>query len=381
MRIFRTLLRGLPAGIFALVVIAMSGVPALADTGTYKIDDYTVTLEPQDNGQVRIMFEQTWVVLSGDIPWVTVGLPNSHFSVESKGGNAAKVSAANSGGFSGIRVDLDRDYRPGETFNIKVTVLQSNLLERLTSEKKWRIDYTPGWYDRAEIGRLEIKLISPVTYQTYSTISPVPDSTDGDVFTWERSDLSEGKRFNIRVESVDGSFLTAAAPAQSNDSFDPGLLIFIVIIIAAGGLIIWGIRRSRKARQATLNERLAEIEQKMEVDKETRQKIEKGFDEYIEKENLEPDEQGRYYDRGYGGYITPAIWAAMIMSRTGRNQTPSNIHRPSCACACVSCACACACACAGGGAAGCSRKSLHECDACVTSNSMLSEKVTQNNVE
>jgi hypothetical protein len=379
MRIFRALLWGLPVGIFALIVIAMSGVSALADTGTYKIDDYIVILEPQDNGQVRITYEQTWEVLSGDIPWVTVGLPNSHFSMESKGGNAARVSAANSGGFSGVRVDLDRDYRPGEAFNIKFTVLQDNLLERLTSEKKWRIDYTPGWYDRAEIGRLEIKLISPVTYQTYSTISPNPDSTDGDVFTWERSNLAKGERFNIRVESVDGSFLTAATPAQSNSSFDPGILIFIVIFVALGGLIVWGIRRSIKARQATLNERLAEIEQKMEVDKETRQKIEKGFDEYVEKENLEPDEQGRYYDRSYGGYITPALWAAVIMNRTSRNQTTGNIHRPSCACACVSCACACACACAGGGAAGCSRKNLHECDACPPSNSLLSEKVKTRN--
>jgi len=53
-----------------------------ADTGTYRISDYIITLEPQNDGQVRITVEQQWQVLSGDIPWVTVGLPNENFSIE-----------------------------------------------------------------------------------------------------------------------------------------------------------------------------------------------------------------------------------------------------------------------------------------------------------
>ena len=110
-----------------------------------------VTLEPQSNGQVKITYEQSWKVLSGDIPWITVGLPNSNFTVGSSSGALTKVSAANSSGFSGVRVDLDKDYLPGQTFDIKFTVLQSNLLERLTAEKKWRINYTPGWYDNASM--------------------------------------------------------------------------------------------------------------------------------------------------------------------------------------------------------------------------------------
>ncbi len=138
MRVSATVLRRLSAGIFALVFLLLAVVPVLAaDTGTYGISSYTITLEPQSSGQVKISVEQQWKVLSGNIPWVTVGLPNDNFSVENYSGAASKVSTANSGGFSGVRVDLDKTYLPGQTFTFQFTVLQSNLLERLTSEKKW----------------------------------------------------------------------------------------------------------------------------------------------------------------------------------------------------------------------------------------------------
>ena len=58
-------------------------IPAqvLADTGTYKIDNYTVTLTPQSDGSVNISYYQQWTVLSGNIPWITVGLPNTFYTI------------------------------------------------------------------------------------------------------------------------------------------------------------------------------------------------------------------------------------------------------------------------------------------------------------
>jgi len=370
MRIPAPVLWRLSSGIFALVFLLTAVFPVLADTGTYGISDYIVTLEPQSSGQVRITYEQKWNVLSGHIPWVTVGLPNNHFSVESHSGAASKVAAANSSGFSGVRVDLDKDYQPGQTFSIKFTVLQGDLLERLTSDKKWRIDYTPGWYDRAAIDRLQINLVSPVDYQSYSSVSPTPASVNNNIITWERLKLAPGGRFNIAVESTDGSFLSAAAVSGPSQSKGLGKTFYIVIavIIVVGLLIFWGIRKNRQARDAMVRKRAATIEEEMAEDVKKREEIEKGFEKYVEEKKIQPDEQGRYYDRTHGDYITPAIWAAIIASQYNRPQTPyaRTDHRTGCvvSCACVSCACACACACAGGGAAGCSRKTLHECRSC-----------------
>jgi hypothetical protein len=382
MRVFEYLLRRLPAGIFALVVLLSAAVPAAADTGTYQISNYIVSLEPQSSGQVSLTCEQTWKVLSGDIPWITVGLPNPNFSVENFSGAAARVTPANSGGFYGVRVDLDKDYRPGESFTVRFTVLQWGLLERLTADKKWRINFTPGWYDRAQIDHLQINLISPVDYQSYSTLNPAPTSVNNNIITWEGRNLAAGAKYNISVECLDGGFLTTVAQPVPTKSAQPGpfssgsnqgggllslpFIIIVVVILFIGLIVFWSARRARQARDEEMKRRVKTVEEEMAQDKKKRDQIEQGFEEYVEKKNIQPDAQGRYYDRGYGNYITPAIWAAIILNQNrqyNNSQVPPP-SRPSCACACVACACACACACAGGGAAGCSRKTLHRCPEC-----------------
>jgi hypothetical protein len=367
------MLRRLSAGICITVFLILAAVPALADTGTYGIAEYNVTLIPRDDGQVVISIEQTWNVHSGSIPWVTVGLPNSHFEIESSGGAADRVRKETSGGFTGVRIDLDKDYQPGESFSVEFSVLQSNLLEKLPDEEKWRIRYTPGWYDRASIDNMQIRLISPVHTDSYTTLKPTPADISGNTITWERSNMSPGSKFEITAESIDGRFLKADAVVVtgdgSSDNGAAGIYVFIGILVVIGllvGVLVWNKRRKTKAR--TYN-RIMQIEAEMEKDEKKREEIEEGFKDYVDKENLQPDEEGRYRNKKHG-YITPAIWAAVISNRYYQPYVhpyvrPGSGYRPSCvSCACVACACACACACAGGGAAGCSRKTLHECPAC-----------------
>ena len=325
-------------------------------------------MEPQSDGQVKITYDQTWQVLSGNIPWITVGTVNSNFSVEDFSGAAANVSPDNSSGFTGVRIDLDRTYLAGQTFSLKFTILQSNLLEKLTNENSWRINFTPGWYDRAAIDQMQIKLISPVDINSFFSISPPPFSSAGNTITWQSGSLAPGHRFNVVFQSSDGSFLTAAADANAlkpQNLFSPAFFIILGIILVVALLIVYAIRKNKQVRDQELKKRIADYEKEMAENKDKKVEIEDGFKEYVEKKNLQPDAQGRYYDSGYGNYITPAIWAAVILNNQNRNSS-TNVppHSTSCACACVSCACACACACAGGGAAGCAKKSLHECPEC-----------------
>ena len=368
MRISLSVLRWLSAGILALAFLLLAAVPVNADTGTYQINDYVVTLEPQNDGRVLITVEQQWEVLSGHIPWVTVGLPNKYFEIRDSGGAVSDISDGSGSGFYGVRIDLDRDYYPGTIFNIKFTVLQGHLLERLPDESMWRIAYTPGWYDRAAIGHLQVNLISPVDYQTYVTTSP-PPTVNGNVITWERNNINAGGRLNITAESTDGSFLTAVEPktSSSGGGLSTGFYVVIGIIVVIGLLVVWSLRQRRKQQDEAIKRRAAVIEAEMAKDPLKKQAMEEDFKEYVEQKNLQPDEQGRYYDRSMGYYMTPWIWAAIISNqqRNITGPTASTPSRPGCvACACVSCACACACACAGGGAAGCSRKTLHECRTC-----------------
>ncbi len=369
MRAFAAVLRWLSPGILALAALLVVAVPARADTGTYRITDYVVTLEPQSNGAVKITYEQTWQVLSGNIPWITVGMANGGYSVQSWGGAAARVYGANSGGFVGVRADLDKTYLAGSSFKVSFVVIQNGLLERLTSEKKWRIDFTPGWYDNAVTDHLQIKLASPVSLDSYSLVSPVSTSSANSVITWDRTNLAPGGRFEIKVECLDGSFLAATTPAAKRGPSPWPFVIGGIIVIGFIFLVVLGVRRARQARDAELKARIAATEEEMARDQTKKEEVEKGFKEYTIEHGMEPDAQGRYYDRSYGNYITPAIWAAVILSQQQqRARDAAAAASPpggySCACACVSCACACACACAGGGAAGCSRKTLHECRDC-----------------
>jgi hypothetical protein len=358
----------LSAGIFVLTFLLAITVPvkAASDTGTYQILNYITTLEPQSSGEVKITYEQEWKVLSGSIPWITVGMSNSHFSIQNFSGAAAKVSSMNSGGFIGARVDLDKTYLPGQTFKVKFTVLQNNLLERLTSEKLWRINFTPGNYDRASVNHLQIVLISPVSYESYSSVSPMPTSVNNNVITWDRSNLPPGGRFNVVVESTDGGFLTATSGSTGSGISSWMVVLFVTLgLLFFFGLIFLAVRQYRKANDAAIKARVAAVEKEMAENKKRKTEIEEGFEKYVDDKKLQPDEQGRYYDRGYGGYITPAIWAAVILShQSSSSGSSSHSSSPVSHCACVSCACACACACAGGGAAGCSRKTLHECLDC-----------------
>ncbi len=363
MRVFKSMLRQLPAGIFGLILLLAAVLPAIAaDTGTYEITDYVVTLEPQSSGQVRMTYQQEWKVLGGHIPWITVGTANSNFTVASYGEAASRVSAENSGGFTGVRVDLDKDYVSGESFKVQFVILQSNLLERLTQEKKWRINFTPGWYDNAVTDHLQINLVSPVNTETYSLLQPQP-AIDNKTFTWVKANLSPGGRFNITVECLDGGFLSSTVPVKGQGP-NTWVVVGIVAAILLGIylLVTVLVRRYRQAKDAEITARIAATEKELAENKEKAEAAQKGFKEYVDEKGIQPDEQGRYYDRSYGGYITPIIWMAILSNQNRTVQQPTH----SCACACVSCACACACACAGGGAAGCARKTLHECSECET---------------
>ena len=92
MRVSSAVFRWLSAGILAIILLLSLYLPVSADTGTYEIQKYGVTLEPLDDGRVGITIDQTWRVLTGNIPWITVGLPNDHFDIESSSLAVKKIS-------------------------------------------------------------------------------------------------------------------------------------------------------------------------------------------------------------------------------------------------------------------------------------------------
>jgi hypothetical protein len=309
---------------FACLLVCLFSIPGRSlagDTGTYRIQSYQVGLTPRSDGAVAIDYYQRWLVTGGHIPWITVGTPNSDFTIVNSRGAVAGIASASEGGWSGVRLDLDRDYRPGETFEVRFSIVQRKLF--YTSEGNYDLGFTPGWYDRAVTDSLRVSVKFFARVETVAA-QPRPSRVSDDEMTWVKAGLGPGERFSIHVSFPAGLFPSAIAKANlkggSGDRLSGAVGAFVFMFVGVIVVIVIVALLSTKRRYSG----------------------------------------GRVF---YGGL--PGGRSGRGISRGGRSAGGGGGFggaATSCACACVSCACACACA--GGGGAGCSRKLEHSCSAC-----------------
>lgn len=308
--------------VLALASLFMTTGRSLAgDTGTYRILSYKVGLTPRSDGTVTIDYYQKWFVTGGHIPWITVGTPNSNFAIASSRGAVTRIASASGGGWSGVRIDLDRDYTHGQTFEVGFSIVQRGLF--YASEGSYKLDFTPGWYDRAATDTLRVGVKFFADLKTV-TGNPPPSFVSDDVMTWEKYGLAPGERFTIQVSFPVGLFPSGITKKNlkggAGDSLSGAKGVFVFMFVAVIVIIILLAMFSTKRRYSGGN---------------------------------------IFYGGVPGGRIGRGSSGSRRSSGGGGGFGGAGI---SCACACVSCACACACA--GGGGAGCSRKLEHTCPVC-----------------
>lgn len=303
-----------------VMALALLSAVASADTGTYKITDYQVELAPKSDGLVVISYQQTWLVESGHIPWITVGVPNSNFEITTSGGAVRTIAKSNDGSWSGVRIDLDQDYNPGQSFTVNFTIQQNKLF--YADDKYYKLDFTPGWYDRAFIDRLDLSVHFFAPIDSVST-DPKPSRVEGQKMYWSKTKLGKGEKISISVQFPKSSFVGKMADENLKKGMSSGKILLIIVLVIVVFAFIIAVFTN-------------------------------GFD------------TGDDYSGGGGGglYSGGHIYTGSSRgsSRSGGGGGGFGGRSSSCACACVSCACACACA--GGGGAGCSRKLEHLCQNC-----------------
>jgi hypothetical protein len=306
----------------ALAAAAASpGLALAADTGTYRISSYRVALTPHSDGTVAVDYRQRWLVTGGHIPWITVGTASGSFRIVDWGGAVKDASSASGEGWNGVRLDLDRDYRPGDAFDISFSLLQSGLF--YAKDGRYGLDFTPGWYERAVTDSL---VVSVAFFASLDSVAadPEPTAISGNMLTWGPYRLGAGERFTVHI-----SFPVAVVPggmARTNLKRGAGAAAVVVpLIFTLVFLLILVLVVVRAAKY-----------------------------------NARRYSGGRMFYGGIfgagGGRGGPGG------GRSGSGGGGFGGASMSCACACVSCACACACA--GGGGAGCARKLEHTCPAC-----------------
>jgi len=267
-----------------MVITVLLSIGGDEDTGDYRILQYSVALTPMQDGSTKIVYYQKWQVTSGHIPWVTVGVPNRDYDVVGSGLAALHASPHNNADASMVRLDLDRDYQQGETFEIQFAINQRQLYTH--TDNGYTISFTPGWYDRAAVDSLEVRVNLPC-YTSEVSAQPAPDYLAGDGMDWSGISLSKGEKYPVSF-----SFPNRYAPnvvvagnwnALKRNGFPPFLIfpLWLLFVILA-----------------------------------------------------------KRWDRG-GAYSGGGIYYG--------GSSGGSCYVSSCACACAGCACACACA-GGGGA-------------------------------
>lgn len=348
--------------LLCLLLVGASVTTAFAGDLDY-IDEYHMTVTPNtEDGSLHIEARFRWTVLEeGPVEWLQIGIPNGSIREETAlTENIDSLSFDN----SYMYVYFNRGYDDGETFEFAYSWVQEYMYT-LVDGTMVSYDYTPGWFDEAEIGLMTL---------TWNGVA----GTEGEFYPF----YSGGEEDLITEPLADGGFrltgenlphsatmkLVAQYPSwptqlywensaenipaddweyehwqddsyYEDDSSDIGMIFTVIFIIAVIIIIKAAIR-------------------------------------------------GDGYAAGFGTryVLYHGLWYPMGRDGRPRPGSVGTKHKPKpptrssggfgggsrgggfggggfgggghCACA-SSCACACACACAGGGRAGCSAKNLY----------------------
>lgn len=329
------------------VVCCTSTAPVFADTGTFRIKNYSMDITPQPDGSWIADYRQEWEVLSGTASWVTVGLPNRDYTVTQWTGAATKVRPDNEGAWSGVYVQLDGNYGKGESFDFGFTVTQRKMGYFKKQDSVVEFSFTPGWYDNIPTERMVVTLHNPWSSHDLKFTSPEPYEKATDKVVWV-SRLGPGQRFKVNFVFSSEVFtrLDLSSEDKLKSSFSRpighevppavGFLIFLGVIFMF--LVVFGtiLRRSRRyyrGRRGIYYGTPRPFGTPVIITSGSKQGKQPG-----KASGTSRSGDSKKSGSGGGGF-------------GGRS---TGCHCVSCACACVSCACACACA--GGRGAGCAQK-------------------------
>lgn len=215
------------------IIMLFSILTVHADTGTYYIEKQVTNLTINLDRSVSIDYYMKWKVNGGNIPWVTLGLPNDNYEIESYGANIREAHSQNQGSWSGVYISLDKTYYENEEFEILIKVLQKDFIKKYNG--KASIEFTPVWWDNARIGDLIVRIIPPNEIVSLETGSE-PSRFEDKGAVWEWTEVSNGERKTVSALMDIAVFPGLNETIDTNVTSTSGSsswvwVIFLVIII------------------------------------------------------------------------------------------------------------------------------------------------------
>ena len=219
-----------------IILLGMLLLPAVAvaDTGTYEISKQYVTLDVKLDGNVLIEYNITMKVTGGNIPWVTVGLPNSKYTIKDYGGVATTCKRDDYGSWTGVKMTLAETYYAGDSFDFSFSALQKGFIYEY-GDNQSSIQFTPCWWDNAVTKDLKVKFTLP------NEIKNITTTSEGAIFgqsyvQWHWSNVPTGQKHTVGFIMDDAPFTSLTPSTGTSSDFGVWFFIFIFAMIIIGAI-------------------------------------------------------------------------------------------------------------------------------------------------
>lgn len=204
------------------------------------INDYTITVNPRDNGTLDMTYHIEWKVLDsvseGPLEWVKVGIPNANVSnIKAISNNIKKISYYKDNG-DYIRIDFKQSYEEGQTLDIDFSFNQSYMYTLTGGSCKYT--FTPGWFNDINVKKLTIRWKA----DDISKYTPKASTSNG-YYVWTKANLLKGNKYTINITYPENAFSTnwdmqysdaTITTSNSDNVFFNQLAIYIIIAGVVG---------------------------------------------------------------------------------------------------------------------------------------------------
>ena len=290
--------------IFIFILLAIVAIFICTSFTTKELDrieNYEITVTPQDDGSLSLLYDISWKVLDstteGPLTWVQIGIPNS--SVDNITALTKNIDSIEQYRSTYVKIVFKESYNAGDVVNFRFKIHQNNMYSLKNDMCVY--EFTPGWFEDIAVDNITVKWkAGNVSYANTET-------RESGYYVWNDS-LKKNEKLETKIEYEKNIFTNVSESNSINyaqktvnnfssaygSSGIAGIIALLIIIGILGAIL----------------------------------------------SIFTPDSY--YSHRGYAGH----------------HHSHHHIGGRSGGCACVS-SCACACACAGGGRAGCSKKDFY----------------------
>jgi hypothetical protein len=343
------------AAVLLAVTLCLAAAPrAYADSGDLdEIENYQIDVTPDTDGSLAITATVDWKVLDssseGPLEWVQIGLPNEAVENLSAVTTDTIREIYRDGEYA--HITFDQSYYEGETVHFSYSWTQ-RYMYTLGADGSVSYTYTPGWFDSANVGSMQITWhynnAAPDAATAGADCGFTESNTADGYIVKSASTLAHSDKMTVTLHYL--SWPAALDTGMSAENYnssdyesddDEGFVSAVIIMITISFVIIVIL--------SIMNSAFSYVG---------------GF--YDRSVPHYRRRGGLYYDCDYRGIVAPGAvghavppaGARAFSSMGGGHSHGGGGGRSGGGCACAS-SCACACACAGGGRAGCSAKNLY----------------------